>query len=214
MILMGAGTNHWFHSDTIYRSFLALLILTGSRAQRRRLGALRRPGEGAPAHRLGDDGDRHRLVAPAAPDARRRRSGTCTPTSGATTRSAPTCWPARWARQVRRQAHDRTCWPRRRHGLDAVLPEVRPDQLDLADEADAGGTRRAEYVAEQLAAAQVGLRSGSGRPGELAAGADRVAGQPAGLLGQGRRVFPASTCWARTPTCRPRRPATACGRKT
>ncbi|MBO8193974.1 nitrate reductase subunit alpha [Streptomyces oryzae] len=29
MIVMGAGTNHWFHSDTIYRSFLALLQLTG-----------------------------------------------------------------------------------------------------------------------------------------------------------------------------------------
>ncbi|MFZ5850829.1 MAG: nitrate reductase subunit alpha [Actinomycetota bacterium] len=29
MILMGAGTNHWFHSDTIYRSFLALVTLTG-----------------------------------------------------------------------------------------------------------------------------------------------------------------------------------------
>ncbi|WP_424215410.1 nitrate reductase subunit alpha [Streptomyces sp. BI20] len=29
MILMGAGTNHWFHSETIYRAFLALLNLTG-----------------------------------------------------------------------------------------------------------------------------------------------------------------------------------------
>ncbi|MFG1912578.1 nitrate reductase subunit alpha [Kribbella sp. NPDC048928] len=29
MILMGAGTNHWFHSDTIYRAFLALITLTG-----------------------------------------------------------------------------------------------------------------------------------------------------------------------------------------
>ncbi|MFI6496218.1 nitrate reductase subunit alpha [Nonomuraea typhae] len=29
MIVMGAGTNHWFHSDTIYRSFIALLLLTG-----------------------------------------------------------------------------------------------------------------------------------------------------------------------------------------
>ncbi|MFI0235503.1 nitrate reductase subunit alpha [Streptomyces sp. NPDC016845] len=29
MILMGAGTNHWFHSETIYRSFLSLLQLTG-----------------------------------------------------------------------------------------------------------------------------------------------------------------------------------------
>ena len=30
MIIMGAGTNHWFHSDTIYRSFLALITLTGT----------------------------------------------------------------------------------------------------------------------------------------------------------------------------------------
>ncbi|MGI5472786.1 nitrate reductase subunit alpha [Streptomyces sp. CA-132043] len=29
MILMGAGTNHWFHSETIYRTFLTLLLLTG-----------------------------------------------------------------------------------------------------------------------------------------------------------------------------------------
>ncbi|WP_029145776.1 nitrate reductase subunit alpha [Microbacterium luticocti] len=29
MILMGAGTNHWFHSDTIYRTFLALTMMTG-----------------------------------------------------------------------------------------------------------------------------------------------------------------------------------------
>jgi nitrate reductase alpha subunit len=29
MIAMGAGTNHWFHSDTIYRTFLALVLLTG-----------------------------------------------------------------------------------------------------------------------------------------------------------------------------------------
>ena len=29
MILMGAGTNHWFHSDTIYRAFLVLTTVTG-----------------------------------------------------------------------------------------------------------------------------------------------------------------------------------------
>ncbi|MGH3508041.1 MAG: molybdopterin dinucleotide binding domain-containing protein, partial [Nocardioidaceae bacterium] len=28
-ILMGAGTNHWFHSDLIYRAFLTLTMLTG-----------------------------------------------------------------------------------------------------------------------------------------------------------------------------------------
>ena len=53
MIAMGAGTNHWFHSDQIYRTFFTLLDavrLPGR--QRRRLGALRRPGEGAAADRL------------------------------------------------------------------------------------------------------------------------------------------------------------------
>ncbi|ACZ30844.1 nitrate reductase, alpha subunit [Xylanimonas cellulosilytica DSM 15894] len=29
MIILGAGTNHWFHSDTIYRTFLALTTMTG-----------------------------------------------------------------------------------------------------------------------------------------------------------------------------------------
>ncbi|MCL1870693.1 MAG: nitrate reductase subunit alpha [Promicromonosporaceae bacterium] len=29
MIIMGAGTNHWFHSDTIYRTFLVLTTITG-----------------------------------------------------------------------------------------------------------------------------------------------------------------------------------------
>ena len=53
MICMGAGTNHWFHSDETYRSFLALLILCGLRGhQRRRLGALRRAGEDPHVRRL------------------------------------------------------------------------------------------------------------------------------------------------------------------
>ncbi|MEU8246898.1 nitrate reductase subunit alpha [Nonomuraea sp. NPDC048916] len=29
MILMGAGTNHWFHSETTYRNFITLLLITG-----------------------------------------------------------------------------------------------------------------------------------------------------------------------------------------
>ena len=29
MIAMGAGTNHWFHSDEIYRAFLTLIMLCG-----------------------------------------------------------------------------------------------------------------------------------------------------------------------------------------
>ncbi len=30
MIIMGGGICHWFHSDVMYRSVLALLMLTGS----------------------------------------------------------------------------------------------------------------------------------------------------------------------------------------
>ncbi|HET6634241.1 MAG TPA: nitrate reductase subunit alpha [Streptomyces sp.] len=33
MIAMGAGTNHWYHSDQIYRSFLSLVMLTGSQGK-------------------------------------------------------------------------------------------------------------------------------------------------------------------------------------
>jgi nitrate reductase / nitrite oxidoreductase, alpha subunit len=29
MIMLGAGTNHWFHSDQIYRAILSLVVLTG-----------------------------------------------------------------------------------------------------------------------------------------------------------------------------------------
>src|SRR5690606_13764673 len=29
MIILGAGTNQWFHGDTMYRAFLTLLLLTG-----------------------------------------------------------------------------------------------------------------------------------------------------------------------------------------
>ena len=65
MIIMGAGTNHWFHSDTIYRAFLALHHahrLPGR--ERRRVGALRRAGEVPAGHRLVDAGVR-RSTGPA-----------------------------------------------------------------------------------------------------------------------------------------------------
>ena len=29
MIAMGAGTNHWYHSDQIYRTFFTLIMLCG-----------------------------------------------------------------------------------------------------------------------------------------------------------------------------------------
>ena len=68
MICMGAGTNHWFHSDQVYRTFLALVMLCGCEGrQRRRLGALRRSGEGPAADGLADGRVRAGLDAAAAP---------------------------------------------------------------------------------------------------------------------------------------------------
>jgi len=33
MIALGAGTNHWYHSDTIYRAIISLVLLTGSQGK-------------------------------------------------------------------------------------------------------------------------------------------------------------------------------------
>ncbi|NKS55719.1 molybdopterin-dependent oxidoreductase, partial [Rhodococcus hoagii] len=51
MIIMGAGICQWFHGDATYRAVLALLMADRQHGQeRRRLGALRGPGEGAADH--------------------------------------------------------------------------------------------------------------------------------------------------------------------
>ena len=81
--------------------------------QRRRLGALRRAGEVPAGHRVGGDGDGHRLVPAAAADGRHHRTGTPTPISGATTGTGPTRWPARWAGAGFAISTRWMCWPRR-----------------------------------------------------------------------------------------------------
>ena len=58
--------------------------------QRRRLGALRRPGKVPADHRLAVAGQRAGLVPAAADHDRHRRTGTCTPTSGGSTATPPT----------------------------------------------------------------------------------------------------------------------------
>ena len=66
------------------------------RQERRRLGALRRPGEAAPADRLDRARLRARLDPPAAADELALSSSTRTPTSGATRSSAWTRSSRRW----------------------------------------------------------------------------------------------------------------------
>ena len=46
MIIIGAGANHWYHNNLLYRSGITALMLTGSGGrERRRAGALCGPGK-------------------------------------------------------------------------------------------------------------------------------------------------------------------------
>ena len=100
MICMGAGTNHWFHSDETYRAFIALLLLGGCVASTAAAGPImsgRRRSARSPAGRRW----RSRWTGAARRARRRARPGSIsTPSSGAMTgcgrsasrrRSAPAC---------------------------------------------------------------------------------------------------------------------------
>ncbi len=203
MICMGAGTNHWFHSDQIYRAFLSLLLALRLRGrQRRRLGALRGPGEGAAVDRLADASP-----SPSTGRARRdsrpaRRSGISPPTSGATRLHGRRAGLAARPRPVPRQAvRGRQCAGGTAR-LDAVLSHLQSQPARAGRRGRAGGhRRRPTYVAARAAGRAAALRRrGSRCTGELPARAHRLAGEPAGLLGQGARVLP-------TPSARRRRTA-------
>ena len=87
MILLGSGSNHWFHSDMAYRSILNLTHLCGCEGrQRRRIGSLYRPGKGATDGRLVDRGLCARLDQTAATANGTSFGYTRQPISGDTTR--------------------------------------------------------------------------------------------------------------------------------
>jgi nitrate reductase alpha subunit len=68
MVIIGAAMNHWYHSrHELPRRHQHADDVRLHRQERRRLGALRGPGEAAPADRLDGAGLRAGLAAPAAP---------------------------------------------------------------------------------------------------------------------------------------------------
>ena len=196
MIIMGAGICQWFHGDATYRAVLAMLILTGSMGR----------NGGGWAHYVGQEKCRPitgwATMAMAIDWVRppRQMIGT-----GVLVRAHR---PVAVRRLPRRRA-GLPAGPGRfagMHTMDVLaasvamgwmpfFPQFDRNSLELADEAAAGRQPVPEYVA-----AATGLRGAEarrhrpGRPGELAAGAHRVAGQPARLVQQGQRVLPASTC--------------------
>ena len=127
MIVMGAGTNHWFHSDTIYRAFLTLTNLTGCQGV----------NGGGWAHYVGQEKVRpitgYTQVANALDWSRPPRNMIQTAywylhtdqfrydAFGADTLASATA-----ERAARRPDDGRRHRPVRAPGLDAVLPDVRP----------------------------------------------------------------------------------------
>ena len=192
MIVMGAGTNHWFHSDTIYRAFLTLTNLTGCQGV----------NGGGWAHYVGQEKVRpitgYTQVANALDWNRPPRNMIQTAywylhtdqfrydQFGADTLSATT-----GKGQLRREVHGRRDRAERPDGLDAVVPDLRPQPARPQRRGRRGGQagRRVRRRAAQVGRARL-RRRGPGRAGELPAGPVDLAGQPARLLGQGQRVLP------------------------
>ena len=193
MIVMGAGTNHWFHGDQIYRGMLSMraaLRLPGR--QRRRLGALRRPGEGPPDHRVRRRRVRDRLDPPAAPAghdvvlvpgdrpvalrALRRRRADEPARAPARSRASTSPTPSR----------SRRGWA----GCRATRPST-ATRSTSATRRQAAGKEPARARHRRAAGRAPALRRrGPRRPGELPARADALAGEPARLVVQGPRVLP------------------------
>ena len=203
MILMGAGTNHWFHSDQIYRAFLALIMLTGCQGV----------NGGGWAHYVGQE--------------------KCRPVTGWATLAFGLDWqrpprqmqgtifwylatdqwrydpftaevlasPLAEGRFAGRTAADSIALADPA-GLDAELPDVQPQPArpGRRGEARSARIRRNSGRRTEVGPPAVRLR-GPGRAGELSALPDGVAGEPARLVGERQRVLPASTCWARTTAC-------------
>ena len=143
MIAMGAGTNHWFHSDEIYRTFFTLLMLCGCEGV----------NGGGWAHYVGQEkvrpltGFHHLAFALDWQRPTRHMAGTSfcylPPTSGGTSASAPTSCPARsaagrFAGRASPTATRRPCGSAGRRRI----PAFDRNPLDLADDAQRGRPSR------------------------------------------------------------------------
>ena len=207
MILMGAGTNHWFHSDTIYRAFLALTTLTGCQGV----------NGGGWAHYVGQE--KCRPVTGLGPA--RLRAG-LVPAAAAddpdgvlvpALRPVP-LRPLRCRHAVgddrrgtaRREDDGRHHRPVGADGLDAVVPDVRPQPAHPRRRRAGVGQvrRRLRRRAAEVRRPQVRLR-GPRRRGQLPAGAHRLAGQPARLVRARATSTSSSTCSGPTTRCGPPR---------
>ena len=209
MICMGAGTNHWFHSDETYR------VVHRAAAARAAASGI---NGGGWAHYVGQEKIRtfagwQTLAfaldwrAPAAPGAghvvvlHAHRAVALRPPAARSAFASPL-----GARPVRR-AGPRSTRTRRRCGWAGCrrIPTFDRNPLDLADEAAARpASTPAEHVVAELQG-RAGCASRSRTPSapvELPARVLRLALEPARLLGQGPGVLPAPPARRRRTTVR------------
>ena len=216
MIVMGAGTNHWFHSDTIYRAFLTLTNLTGCQGV----------NGGGWAHYVGQEKVRpitgYTQIANALDWNRPPRNMIQTAfwylhtdqfrydQFGADTLSATT-----GKGQLAGKSTADVIAQSARMGWMPSYPTFDRNPLDLSDDAAAAGKPVGEYVVEQLKSGDLDFAGEDpDAPGQLPAHPVDLAGQPARLLRQGQRVLPQAPARAPTPRCAPPRRPRASGRST
>ena len=215
MIVMGAGTNHWFHSDQIYRAMLSMVVLCGCQGV----------NGGGWAHYVGQEKVRpitgFSQVAFALDWNRPPRHQAATPfwylateqwryeafsadelasPLGEGSSRAPLRRPLRKAARM---------------GWLPAYPSFDRNPLDLTAGRRGRGHPPADYVVRELKAGTPALRRrGPRRARELPAGPDALARQPVRLLEQGARVLPQAPARRRhlgDPRARSRR--RSCGRR-
>jgi len=156
MIVMGAGTNHWFHADTTYRAMLAMLLLCGCQGV----------NGGGWAHYVGQEKVRPisgwTTVAFALDWARPARQQPATPfwylfsdqwryeSFDASEFTSPV-GPGRMGALHFADAHAKAA----RLGWLPSFPTLNRNPLDVADEAAAAGKAPAEHVAAELQAGRL-----------------------------------------------------------
>ena len=212
MIILGAGTNHWFHSDTIYRTFLALITLTGCQGV----------NGGGWAHYVGQE--------------------KCRPVTGWANLAFGFDWvrPARqmigtafWYVQTDQWRYDAmgadllasplgtgrfqgksmmdTLAQSARSGWMPSFPALNRNPLDIADEGEGGRQAGTGVRPRAVALRRSEVRHrGPGCTRELATRAHDLAGQPARLVEQRATSTSSSTCSAPPTRCAPKRRRRTC----
>ena len=160
--------------------------------QRRRLGALRRAGEGAARSPATPRcANAPRLVAPAAQMIQTAYWYLHTDQFRYDPFGADTLAVGHGRRAARRPDHRRRHRPVGAHGLDAVLPDVRPQPAGPRRRGRRAGLPVGEHVVDELKAGRLRFAcEDPDAPENFPRVLTDLAGQPARLVGQGQRVLP------------------------